>query len=120
MLNYLTDGCTFTYLHILHSYSAVPGHGRKRRRRRQDTGFCYKLPGYLTHGCTCKIGTDQDPRKPEPLTNIASINMAGLHVAPGARFSEPMEVVFPSGDFGFYIFLARYGRHGVQGVDDDF
>ena len=46
--------------------------------------------------------------------------MVGLHVAPGARFSEPMEVVFPSGDFGFYIFLARYGRHGVQGVDDDF
>ena len=37
--------------------------------RTQETN--YKLPDYLTCGCTCTIGADEDPRKPEPRTNTA-------------------------------------------------
>ena len=45
--------------------------------------------------------------------------MAGLNVAPGVRFLEPMEVVFPSGGHGYSWWLAYYGPHGDHSVDDE-
>ena len=62
-LTYMVVRCMFTC--VLHCTWSRQSTGD----RTQETN--YKLPDYLTYGCTCTIGADQDPRKPEPRTNTA-------------------------------------------------
>ena len=64
--SYCVPGCTWLYIYVIQCTWS------RTRRRTRETRFWYKLPDYLTHGCTCKIGADQHPRKPDPRVNIAS------------------------------------------------
>ena len=100
-LNYLTYGCALTSC-------IVPGHGRSAGHRIQGSGT-----NYLTT-CTCKIGADQDPRKPEPRLNKA------LHQNQDGRAAcGPSCQVFRTHGGGFPIRWGLASPLGAHSVDDE-